>query len=189
MNEPTNSPRRSVRHLFVTALCALACGSAMAQWQWVDATGRKVYSDTAPPSNIPDKNILKRPSVSATQAIQESASPADAVATDKAAPVIQTPKVDPRLEAKRLEAEKAEAARKKAEEERRNQARAENCERAKRALATMNSGVRIRTTNAQGESVIMDDAARAAETQRVQDIVNKDCGPPPVSKLRSTSVP
>ena len=189
MNEPTYSLQRSARHLLVTAFCALACGSAMAQWQWLDATGRKVYSDTAPPSGIPDKNILKRPSASALQAAQESAPQAEAAAPEKAAPAIQAPKVDPRLEAKRLEAEKAEAARKKAEEERRNQARAENCERAKRSLATMNSGVRIRTTNAQGESVIMDDAARAAETQRVQNIVNKDCGAPPVSKLSSTSVP
>ena len=191
MNASINSPKSPMRHLFIAALCAMACGSALAQWQWVDATGRKVYSDTAPPSNIPEKNILKRPGASAPQAVQESTSQGEPVAADKAAPVIQTPKVDPRLEAKRLEAEKAEAARKKAEEEKRNQARADNCERAKRSLATMNSGVRIRTTNAKGESEIMDDTARAAETRRVEEIVSKDCGlaAAPVNRQRAGSVP
>jgi hypothetical protein len=191
MNASIYSPRNPMRHLFIAALCALACGSAMAQWQWVDATGRKVYSDTAPPSTIPAKNILKRPVASAPPATQESTSQAETVTTDKAAPVIKAPKVDPRLEAKRLEAEKADAARKKAEEEKRDQARADNCERAKRSLATMNSGVRIRTTNAKGESEIMDDTARAAETRRVEEIVSKDCGPAtaPVNRQRLGSVP
>ena len=40
----------------------LACSSAaMAQWQWIDGTGRKVFSDTPPPASIPDKSILRKP--------------------------------------------------------------------------------------------------------------------------------
>ena len=49
--------------LRVFALC-LACMLpllAQAQWQWIDKDGRKVFSDRAPPSDIPDKNILKQP--------------------------------------------------------------------------------------------------------------------------------
>jgi hypothetical protein len=33
----------------------------LAQWQWIDKDGRKVYSDRSPPSDIQEKNILKRP--------------------------------------------------------------------------------------------------------------------------------
>jgi len=35
--------------------------TALAQWQWIDKDGRKVYSDRSPPSDIPEKNILKAP--------------------------------------------------------------------------------------------------------------------------------
>jgi hypothetical protein len=35
--------------------------TALAQWQWIDKDGRKVYSDRSPPSDIPEKNILKMP--------------------------------------------------------------------------------------------------------------------------------
>ena len=53
--------------------------------------------------------------------------------------------------------------------------RADNCERAKRAKATLDSGQRLATTNAKGEREIMDDARRASETQRLQDIMRSDC--------------
>ena len=46
----------------VLALLALFSSlSAQAQWQWVDGTGRKVFSDTPPPADLPEKSILKRP--------------------------------------------------------------------------------------------------------------------------------
>jgi type IV secretory pathway VirB10-like protein len=192
MTASTSSFGKSLGIVMVIAASAMACGSAFAQWQWIDATGRKVYSDTAPPRTIPDKNILKRPGAPAALASPESAAPAEASAeAAKSAPVPQPPAVDPKLEAKRIEAEKAEAARKKAEEDKRNQARAENCERAKRSLATLNSGIRIRTTNAKGEAEIMDDAARAAESRRVEGIVSNDCGPvkAPVARQGTNSVP
>jgi type IV secretory pathway VirB10-like protein len=175
MNATLPFSNKPLRYLIAIALSALACGSAMAQWQWVDSTGRKVFSDTAPPANIPEKNILKRPSAAAP-----AAAPAESANAGQAAPVAPVapaPSVDPKLEAKRKEAEKEQAARRKAQQDLRDKARAENCERAKRSLATMNSGVRIRTTNANGESEVMDDNARAAETRRIQSIIQSDCGP------------
>ncbi len=50
-------------------------------------------------------------------------------------------------------------------------------ERAKRSLAQLDSGVRMRTTNAQGESVYMEEKDIAAERARVQAVVNADCAP------------
>ncbi|MEZ5701867.1 MAG: DUF4124 domain-containing protein [Burkholderiaceae bacterium] len=176
MNAPLPSSRKPVRYLIAFAISALACGSAMAQWQWIDATGRKVFSDTAPPGNIPEKNILKRPAAAAVAPPADDAAPQDPAAA-KPMPAVPTQGVDPKLEAKRKEAEKAEAARRQAQQASRDKARAENCARAKRSLATLNSGVRIRTTNANGESEVMDDNARAAEMRRVQSIIQSDCGP------------
>ncbi|MBX9817281.1 MAG: DUF4124 domain-containing protein, partial [Burkholderiaceae bacterium] len=61
------------------------------------------------------------------------------------------------------------------DEERVAKAKIENCARAKQAKATFDSGVRLSRTNAAGEREVMDDAARAAEAQRIQGIINTDC--------------
>lgn len=165
----------------------LVCLTAVAhaQWQWIDSTGRKVFSDTAPPPGTPDKNILTRPAANRAAPPAAAATPAPAAATvPGAAPVsgVQAgakEAVDPRLEARKREAEAAEAAKKKAEEARIARQRAENCERARSAKATLDSGVRIATTNPNGERSIMDDAARAVENRRVDDAIRTECGPAP----------
>ena len=56
-------------------------------------------------------------------------------------------------------------------------AKAENCERAKKGLSSFQSGVRVSTVNAKGEREIMDDNARAAESKRLQGIIDGDCKP------------
>lgn len=158
----------------------LSCSAvAMAQWQWIDGTGRKVFSDTPPPASIPDKSILKRPGsgMAPPVASAEPTAPAATAATAPAAP--QIPARDTELEAKKKQAEQAEEAKKKAEMERVAKARADNCERARKAKVTIDSGVRLATTNAKGEREIMDDKARAAETQRVDTIIRSECGPLP----------
>lgn len=160
----------------------LVCLTVMAhaQWQWIDGSGRKVFSDTAPPPGTPERNILSRPAAGRPL----PAAPATA-AVPTAAPVSAVPAAapkeatDPRLEARKREAEAAEAAKKKAEEERVARQRAENCERARSAKATLDSGVRIATTSPSGERSIMDDAAREVERKRVEDAIRSECGPVP----------
>ncbi len=157
----------------------LACSSAaMAQWQWIDGTGRKVFSDTPPPASIPDKSILKKPGSGMTLPAV-SAEPAAAPNTAAAPAAPQIPARDSELEAKKKQVEQAEEAKKKAEMERVAKARADNCERARKVKITMDSGVRLATTNAKGEREIMDDKAKAAETQRMEGIIRSDCGPMP----------
>ncbi|MDP2263785.1 MAG: DUF4124 domain-containing protein [Hydrogenophaga sp.] len=161
-----------LRHLVLVPVWVLTSGWALAQWQWVDATGRKVFSDTPPPASVPDKQILKRPGM------RNPAPVAAAPATTETAPAApRLPARDEQLEARKKQAEEAEQAKKKAEEERQAKARQENCERAKRAKATMDSGVRIATTNAKGEREIMDDKSRAQENQRIDEIMRADCSP------------
>ena len=55
--------------------------------------------------------------------------------------------------------------------------RADNCQRARRALATVNSGMRIATVNDKGEREFMDDKALAGERQRLESIIRSDCAP------------
>lgn len=176
------------RTLFLALVCMVPLLAA-AQWQWIDKDGRKVFSDRAPPADIPAKNILKQPAAApAAPAAAAAANPAAAAeaATAQAAapaapkPAANAPKLsgkDKELEDKKKAAEAAEAEKKKAEAEKVAKAKAENCARAKKAKATFDSGARIATTNAKGEREIMDDAARAVETKRLEGIIATECGP------------
>jgi hypothetical protein len=153
-----------------TALIVLACAAApacFAQWQWLDSTGRKVFSDQPPPPDVPADRILKHPGKEAVSLQPAAAAPAPAA-----------PKVtgtDKELQAKQKAASAAASAKKKAEEEETARARADNCTRAKSAKATLDSGVRLSTTNSKGEREIMDDDARAAEQKRLQAIIDSNC--------------
>ena len=167
----------------LTGLLLTTSLSVFAQWQWVDSSGRKVFSDTAPPASVPDKNILKKPGSSPAPTTMAPAAAPTSVAEKAATPAApQLPTVDKELEAKKKQAEQAEEASKKAEEHRVAQARTDNCERARKAKSTMDSGVRLATTNAKGEREIMDDKARASESRRMDGIMRSDCGPMPTAK-------
>lgn len=173
---------KMIRTLLASALAGL-CFAASAQWQWIDKDGHKVFSDRAPPADIQEKNILKRPGnrklpVTATP---DGASETDAAAAAAAAPPLipasaaKTSGLDKELEAKKKQAAEAEAAKRKAAEAEVTKAKVENCARAKQAKATFDSGVRIGQTNAAGEREIMDEAARAAEIKRINAIMARDC--------------
>src|SRR4051812_14028477 len=117
--------------LFLAA--AFAVPAAMAQWQWVDKSGRKVYSDQPPPADIPSSSILKQPAKNAAGVPIPPPAPAP-VAAAPAAPKL-TGK-DKELEDKKKRAESEESDKKKAAEEERQALRADNCTRARRAKAT-----------------------------------------------------
>ncbi|MDP2015628.1 DUF4124 domain-containing protein [Hydrogenophaga sp.] len=177
MSQATTS-KPSWRTLLLMGLLLAFSSAAMAQWQWVDGTGRKVFSDTPPPASIPDKSILKKPGMTVAPIVPAEPAPSTALAANApAAP--QIPARDAELEAKKKQAEQAEEAKKKAELDRVAKVRAESCERARKAKITMDSGVRLATTNAKGEREIMDDKAKAAESQRMDGIIRSDCGPMP----------
>jgi hypothetical protein len=167
-------------------LCAssLFSAHALAQWQWVDAQGRKVYSDLPPPVEVPAERIVKRPGA-AKAAPAASAAPAAPQGVSPAAPsgASRGSGVDAELQAKKTaeEAEKArrEQAEAEAQEKKQALARQDNCARAKAAQTALTDGRLIAHTNAQGERVFMDDAARAAERQRAQNTIASECGPAP----------
>lgn len=161
------------------SLMALSAG---AQWQWVDKDGRKVFSDRAPPADVLKKSILKEPANTALTPLTGKVEGPLAIAADTAAsmPAVKAsmPKLsgrDPELEARKKQADALEEAKKQTAAEKLANARAENCERVKKGQASLKLGVRIVITNANGEREFMDDAARAAETKRLEAIASTDC--------------
>lgn len=157
--------------LLACGLLCLTALNAVAQWQWIDADGRRVFSDRAPPADVPEKNIVKRPGNRGVAASYPSAT-----AAAETPPAAGAPSgLDKSLQEKRKKAEDEQAAKRKVEEERAAQARADNCSRAQQAKAGLDSGQRIARTNDKGEREFMDDSAREIEAERIQGIISENC--------------
>ena len=166
---------KNLARLVLVLTCFLTT-AAFAQWQWLDKDGRPVFSDRAPPPNIPEKSIVQRPGKTAV--VPQSDAAAGNQATAPAQALASAPRVsgvDKALTEKKKKAEAAEAAKRKADEDRVAAAKADNCKRARLAKAGLDSGLRLAHSNAQGEREFLDDAARAVETKRIQSIIDADC--------------
>jgi hypothetical protein len=165
------------RALSAALLCVLPL-SAMAQWQWIDKSGRRVFSDQAPPPDIPAKNILKGQNgrdLTATGDVKASAATAT---VEGAAPAASAPTVSGRdkdLEAKKKLAEAAETEKRKAQEREYAEAKADSCKRAREGKSVVDSGTRLSKVNDKGEREFLDDAQRSAEAARLQGIIARDC--------------
>ena len=168
-------------HWLVLGCVCLLPLSASAQWQWIDKNGKKVFSDQAPPPDIPEKNILRRagsPPPARTgfsSAPAEASDDATAPKAREAAAAPKPPAVDKELEEKTKKAQAEEKTKQAAEAEKNAKIKSENCERARQGKATFDSGIRVAKVNAKGEREIMDDTARAAEQKRLQSIIESDC--------------
>jgi len=159
---------KSLLRILLSIVASLAAVAASAQWQWVDKSGKRVFSDLPPPTDIPEKNILKRPSERSLPALSNG---------NPAAPAAAMPATgtDKTLEEKRKLAESADAAKRKAEEERMIRQKAENCARAQQAQAALDAGGRVVRLNERGEREFLDDSALAAERQRLQAMIGENC--------------
>jgi hypothetical protein len=184
-----------MRHRLLLALGILfACTSALAQWQWIDKDGRKVFSDRAPPADIPAKNILRQPGPTArlapaagapgaataalnapTTAAADSPGRAASAAGADEAPAPKLSQVEKDLAERKKQAEAAAAAKTKADKDAQERQQAETCARARANRQLIESGVRVSVANPKGEKVVLDDAGRAAEMSRVQTIIDQTC--------------
>jgi hypothetical protein len=160
------------KRAFMLGVLSLACMAASAQWLWIDQDGRKVYSDSAPPPDTPLKNILKQPG---GRTVPQEVAPTTISAASGAASAARPTGKNKELEDKRKQAEQAEDEKHRAETEKQKQLKADNCRRARQAKASLDSGVRIATTNDKGEREFLDDGARAAETKRMQEAIQSQC--------------
>jgi hypothetical protein len=194
-----SSARSAVGPSLRKGLLVLGCCVALAvqaQWQWLDKDGRRVFSDRPPPSDVPDKSILKRPG-KATAAVPASvtANPgssdptsegaktpeegvkraADAAQAATGTSVARKAQAPSEIEIKKKQLADAEAARRKAEQEVVAKSKAENCERARASKRTLDSGVRLSRTTESGQREVFDDKIRAEESARVQEVIHRDC--------------
>ncbi|WP_342132230.1 DUF4124 domain-containing protein [Hydrogenophaga sp. OTU3427] len=171
--------------LCLLAAAAMAAGAASAQWQWKDPSGRPVFSDQPPPPSVADKDILKRPGERAAPATAAADAPKATGATENTTPPAATNKpvspavADSQLEEKKKQLEKAEADKRKAEskaaEEKEAKARAANCEAARRNKASLDSGARLTVPNAKGETEYLDEAGRATQRRRAEEVMRENC--------------
>ncbi len=173
----------TVRALAAASFAALALAASLpahAQYQWIDGSGRRVFSDQPPPPGTPQKNILKqpaaRPAAPAPAADEAESSAADSTAAPAAAPQAAAPAAqDKALQEKLKKAEAEEAAKKKAEADRLAAQKAENCKRAISAKALLDSGQRIMQSDGKGGRSFMSPEQRAAETKRIEEVMRNDC--------------
>lgn len=161
----------SLRWLTCSGLAMLALSlslPAAAQWKWRDTNGRVTVSDTPPPREVPDKDIIQRPQL----LLRQGAAPAPSAVASGAA---SAPAGDKDLQSRKKAADQQVQDKAKAEEQRQAAVRAENCQRARNHLTTLESGMRIARVNDKGEREILDDNARAQEVQRARAVIASDC--------------
>jgi len=200
----TNRPLRSShgtsrRVLLVALIVASSFGTAQAQWAWRDANGEITYSDSPPPADVSRSNILHQPTgVSASSEDTSAASPsapsasttppavsprAGTPAAPPPPPPAQANKPNPAPKTlaeqeadfrKRL-AEQQKAEEKQAQDEAQASQRTDACNQAKTYMDMLQGGTRLLRPDANGERNFLDDDQRAAEVQKTQDVIDKNC--------------
>ena len=151
-------------------------GAVQAQWRWKDSRGQLHASDQPPPGDIADKDVLQRPAPRATVQAAAATAPTAASAVNPAAkPPASSAQVDPELQQRRARADQEAKAKAQVEEQRLAAQRADNCQRARQHLATLDTGARLVRFNAQGERVVVDDATRAQEAAQARAVAADNC--------------
>jgi Domain of unknown function (DUF4124) len=158
---------------WIAAALWLAVSAAQAQYVWKDSKGQMHASDQPPPREVADKDVIRRPAAARPAA----PAPAGAAASAASAPRLVAPgaPVDPELAQRRARAEQEAKAQAQAEAQRVAAQRAENCQRARAHLATLDAGTRLVRVTPQGERVVVDDAVRARETAEARSVIASDC--------------
>lgn len=173
------TPRQPIRNAGLALLAVLVLSLALpaaAQWKWRDASGRVTVSDTPPPREVPDKDILQRPSVAGRpNPSAAAAASAVAAAASGASAAASAPAGDKDLQARKRATDQQAQEKARAEEQRAAAVRTENCQRARQHLATLDSGVRLARVNEKGEREVMDEKARADEARRAREVIASDC--------------
>lgn len=164
--------RPSLRLLLAATALALAASAAQAQWKWRDKSGQVNVSDRPPSMDVPDKDIISRPTPDAQRrvAVAPAASAASAAPAAPAKGALER-----EVDARKKAADQEQAAKAKADEEKASQQRAENCRRAKGHVAALETGQRIARTNEKGEREILDDRGRADEMRQAREVIASDC--------------
>jgi hypothetical protein len=159
------------------------CMAAHAQWEWKDANNVRHFSDLPPPASVPPSRILKAPRGQMPDLRKELAQrPAtvDAPAPAAKAPPTMAERGADAAQRRKVAAEAAaksaaEAARTAGIEAQNKAANAAACDSARGNLRVLESGIRIATTDQNGEPAFLDDTQKAAQAQRNRDTLATHC--------------
>jgi hypothetical protein len=156
---------------FASVIAALLfSGAASAQYVWLDAKGGKQFSDQPPPASVPRKNILKEPS-SEPRADTDSTTAAKPAATSATAP-LSTAERNADFRQRRME--QADKDKKAADEKAVAADKTAYCARARAYQRSLEDGMRIASTDKNGERIMLNDDQREVEIRNTRKLVS-DC--------------
>jgi len=152
------------------ALCVALPASAQ-MYKWVDANGKVQYSDKPPPSNVKTEKLRASPATASAPAASDAkaGTPKDAA---KAGPKTAAEQ-EQAFRKRQLETAKAQ----ETEEQKQAQARerAENCRRAKAAVANLELGGRQTRIDDKGERAFFTDQEIVQETAKAKQEAAAAC--------------
>jgi type IV secretory pathway VirB10-like protein len=157
---------KDIRAQLVAAALMAFASLAQAQYMWIDEKGVKQFSDKAPPSSVPLKNILKAPRGVETAVLVPADAPAataPAAAKPNAAPTV----ADRNADYNKRQKEKAALEEKEKTAREAKAAQAELCDSLRANKRVLDSGVRIGVQDKTGERAFMTEQQRAAEAGKV----------------------
>ena len=153
----------------MTSTAASLCVQAQT-YQWKDANGRTIISDTPGPGSAKTSRSTGNPAPTPTPATEKAG---EAV---KAAPPPQQKSIaDLNLEFKKRQQDAKEKADKDAKDQAARAENQENCERARRTLTALQNGQPMAQLNEKGESQLMDNSQREQEMERARRFVTEAC--------------
>jgi hypothetical protein len=142
-------------------------GGAHAQIKcWTTADGKRACGD-APPAGAKVKTV-KAPAA----APADSAAPGAAAKDAKKGPMTAAEREQ---DYRKRQADQKKSTEKADQEKKDTDAKRENCERAREALAAIEGGQRIQRTDAKGERYFLDDAQREQEASKARQIAQQSC--------------
>jgi hypothetical protein len=149
---------------FGMALTVPALNASAQTYQWKDSAGHTVISDTPPPGSAKEGSRTIGGKAPATNALG-TALPAEAPKTF----------AEKEMDFKKRRQESAEKSEKDAKEKSVAAEKRDNCDRAQKQVALLESGQRIATVDEKGERRIMGDAEQAQEMERARRAANESC--------------
>jgi hypothetical protein len=172
--------RRAIRPTLALCLLALCLsGGAQAQWAWRAPNGNTTFSDTPPPSDVQPTQILRQPSAQAlsnpNDNAQSNQSPSYTTPGGYSNVQAPAPSTPAPADFRKRTAEREKAEQKQSADETQATQRAASCNQAKGYLQMIESGTRLMRPDAEGNRNFLDEDQRAAEVQKTQEIIAKDC--------------
>lgn len=165
---------KTAARCIVAFAMASICAQALAQYVWTDEKGVRQYSDQPPPASVPNSRIIrgKGMPVPAASASAEAGSKAGAASTGNT-PAASAPSLAERnADFNKRRAQQAANEKKAADEEKLSQQKKTNCERAANYKRTLESGMRVSRTDANGERAVLTDEERAQELRQAQQMLD-----------------